>query len=223
MPGTPAARAGLREDDIITSVNGAPIYDSDSLVLEVGRLPVEAVAHLGVIRNGTRQTIDVVLSKYPVRGRKVVTVRPEAWRGVRVDYASAFLEPDQPQHFGLPMTDDAVVVCDVDQNTPAAQAGMKRGMLISHVDGRPVRTPKEFQAAIAEKTGAVQLRLVAERSVELGADRSARQLAVLAGKITTFARPLCHAQPLLLMLEVFASFQKPALTGKRKSHIFRVT
>ena len=38
---------------------------------------------------------------------------------------------------------------------------MKPGMLISHVDGRPVRTPKEFQAAIAEKTGAVQLRLVA--------------------------------------------------------------
>ena len=160
-PGTPAARAGLREDDIITSVNGAPIYDSDSLVLEVGRLPVEAVAHLGVIRNGARQTIDVVLSKYAVRGRKVVTVRPEAWRGVRVDYASAFVEPDRPQHFGLPMTDDAVVVCDVDQNTPAAQAGVKRGMLISHVDGRPVRTPKEFQAAIAEKTGAVQLRLVA--------------------------------------------------------------
>ncbi len=86
---------------------------------------------------------------------------PEAWRGVRVDYASAFLEPDQPQHFGLPMIDEAVVVCDVDQNTPAAQAGMKRGMLISHVDGRPVRTPKEFQAAIAEKSGAVQLRLVA--------------------------------------------------------------
>ena len=80
VPGTPAARSGLREDDIITSVNGAAIYDSDGLVLEVGRLPVEAVAHLGVVRNGARQTIDVVLSKYPVRGRKVVTVRPEAWR-----------------------------------------------------------------------------------------------------------------------------------------------
>ena len=161
MPGTPAARSGLRGDDIITSVNGAPIYDSDGLVLEVGRLPVEAVAHLGVIRNGARQKIDVVLSKYAVRGRKVVTVRPEAWRGVRVDYASAFLEPDQPQHFALSMTDEAVVVSEVDKNTPAERAGVKSGMLISHVDGRAVRTPKEFQAAIAEKTGAVQLRLVA--------------------------------------------------------------
>jgi S1-C subfamily serine protease len=155
-PFTPVGRAGVRENDIITSVNGAPIHDSDSLVLEIGRFPVEAVVHLGIIRNGTRQTIDVVLSKFPVRGRKIVTVRPEAWRGVRVDYASAFLEPDE--RLG---PDDAVVVSDVEQNTAAAKAGLKPGMLISHVDGRPVRTPKEFQAAIAMKAGAVQLRLVA--------------------------------------------------------------
>ncbi len=151
-PGTPAARSGLRENDIITSVNGAPVCDSDSLFLEIGRLPVDAVAHLGVLRNGARQTIDVVLGKNLVRGRKVVTVRTEAWRGVRVDYASAC----EPQRF-----DDAVVVSEVDPNSPAAKLGMKPGMLISHVDGRPVRTPKEFQAAIAQKSGAVQLRLVA--------------------------------------------------------------
>jgi serine protease Do len=161
VPGTPAARSALRDDDIITTVNGVAIHDSDSLVLEVGRLPVEALANFGIVRNGVRQTVDVVLSKYPVQGRKVATVRPEPWRGVRVDYASAFLEPDRAQHFNLPLTDDAVVVADVDQNTPAAQVGMKRGMLISHVDGRPVRTPKQFQAAITEKSGPVQLRLVA--------------------------------------------------------------
>jgi serine protease Do len=159
--GTPAARSGLREQDIITSVNGSPVYDSDSLVLQVGRLPVEAVAHLGIVRNGARQTIDVVLSKYPVRGRKVVTVRPEAWRGVRVDYASAYIEPDPLQPLGSRMTDEAVVVTEVDPNTPAAQVGMKPGMLISRVDGQPVRTPKEFQAAVGEKAGGVQLRLLA--------------------------------------------------------------
>jgi S1-C subfamily serine protease len=160
-PGTPAARSGLRDDDIITSVNDAPIYDSDGLVLEVGRLPVEAVAHLGAIRNGARLTIDVVLSKYPVRGRKVATVRPEPWRGAHIDYASAFLDPAQPQHFAMPLSDQAVVVCEVDQNSPAAAAGVKPGMLISHVDGRAVRTPKEFRAATSDKNGAVQVRLVA--------------------------------------------------------------
>ena len=76
-----AARAGLREDDIITSVNGRPIYDSDGYALEVGRLPVEAVARLGVLHgNGEpvagSQTIEVVLGKFPVRRKKDRNRRP---------------------------------------------------------------------------------------------------------------------------------------------------
>jgi serine protease Do len=161
VAGTPAARSGVRDDDIIVSVNGAPVYDSDSLVLEVGRLPVEAHAQLGILRNGAKQTIDVVLSKFPVQGRKVVTVRPESWRGTQIDYASAYLEPNRSSNAGFIPTDEAVVVTSVDPNMSAARAGLKAGMLISHVDGRPVRTPKQFQAAIAEKTGSVQLRLMA--------------------------------------------------------------
>ena len=46
VPGTPAARCGLKPDDVITAVGDAPIHDADELILEVGRLPVEAVARL---------------------------------------------------------------------------------------------------------------------------------------------------------------------------------
>ena len=56
------------------------MYDSDGFVLEVGRLPVEAVARLGIIRGATRLSKEVVLGKSNVRGRKIVTNRPEAWR-----------------------------------------------------------------------------------------------------------------------------------------------
>ena len=127
-------------------------------MLEVGSLPVEAVARLTVIRGGRPRTLDVTLSKYPVRGKKIVTVRPEAWRGVRVDYPSAVVESDQPLRGGLSFYDEAVVVTDVEPGTPAEKAGVKRGMLVSHVDGTPVRTPKEFQAAVARKPGPVKLK-----------------------------------------------------------------
>ncbi len=154
---TPAARAELRGDDIITSVNDRRVYDSDGFVLEVGRLPVEAVARLGIIRGDVRLSKEVVLTKSNVRGRKVVTNRPDAWRGMRIDYASAFLDAAQPLQFAT--SGDAVIVSDVEANTPAAAAGVKRGMLISQVDGRTVGTPRDFQAAVAEKSGAVQLKL----------------------------------------------------------------
>jgi len=158
--GTPADRSGLLDGDLITSVNGRPIYDADGLYLEVGRLPVEAVARLGMVRNGTAQTKEVVLDKFPVRGRKIVTVRPRAWRGMRVDYASAYLEADPPVRLNFRAGEDAVFVAEVDPNTPAAASGLKHGMLISQVDGRAVRTPRDFRAATAEKSGPVQLKLL---------------------------------------------------------------
>ena len=34
IPGTPAARFGLKAGDVITAVDGTPIHDSDGLVLE---------------------------------------------------------------------------------------------------------------------------------------------------------------------------------------------
>ncbi|MGA2619511.1 MAG: trypsin-like peptidase domain-containing protein [Thermoguttaceae bacterium] len=159
VPGTPAARYGLRPDDVITAVGGEPIYDSDGLVLEVGKLPVQTAARLTVVRGGRQQTIDVTLGKYPVRGKKIVSVRPEAWRGLRVDYPTVELDAEQPGRGGLPLTDEAVVVVEVEPGSPAAQAGCRRGMLISHVEGRPVRTPGEFQASTAAASGAVRLRL----------------------------------------------------------------
>jgi S1-C subfamily serine protease len=104
--------------------------------------------------------VDVPLSKYPVKGRKIVTVRPEAWRGIRVDYPSGFVDADQPARSGLAFFDDGVVVTDVEEKTPAAEAGLKRGMIVSHVDRTPVRTPQDFERAVAGRAGPVQLRLV---------------------------------------------------------------
>ena len=96
VAGTPAARYGLKPDDIITAVNQTPIFDADSLVREVGKLPVEAVARLSVVRHGHALALDVTLSKYPVRGKKIVTAGREPWRGMRIDYASALVESDPP-------------------------------------------------------------------------------------------------------------------------------
>ena len=159
VPGTPAARHGLQPNDVITAVNDVPVYDADGLVLEMGKLPVEAAAQISLLRNGRPRTVSVILSKYPVRGKKIVTVRPAAWRGIRVDYPSAYVDADPMGRAAANFVDEAVVVAEVEAGTPAANSGVKRGMLISHVDGRPVRTPKDFRAAIADKAGPVQLRL----------------------------------------------------------------
>jgi S1-C subfamily serine protease len=160
LEGTPAGRSQLRPGDIITSVNDQPVLEADDLLLHVGKLPPEASVRLTVERDGQARTVLIPeLAKYWVSRKKIVTNRPPAWRGMRVDYVTATSElrflADQrridPQ--------GSVIITEVDQNSPAWNEGLRPSMMISHVDNQRVATPKEFRAAVADKTGPVQLRL----------------------------------------------------------------
>jgi serine protease Do len=162
--GTPAEHFGLQDGDVVFNVNAVPVYDADSLVLEVGRQPVESTVRLGVLRGGRRLDVEVVLTKFPVQGKKVVTNLPPAWRGLRVDYASALVDSEFQAGLGSPSFDEGVIITEVEPNSPAWQAGLRPKDLITQVDQASVRTPKEFHAAIAGKTGAVQVHLAGEIS-----------------------------------------------------------
>ena len=76
--GSPADHFGLRQGDVVTQVNGQTVYDADSLMLQVGRLPVESNVQLTLKRDDREQKVQVELAKFPVRGVKVVTVLPPA-------------------------------------------------------------------------------------------------------------------------------------------------
>ncbi len=155
--GTPATRCGLKDDDIITAVNGQPIFDADGLVLEVGRLPVDATARLSIVRGSRQLELPVALTKFPVRGRKIVTQPKPAWRGMRIDYPTAAVDLNRRIYDGF---DEGVIVTDVEEGTPAWLAEVRSGQLISHVDRTAVQTPKQFRAAIEGKTGPVRMRVV---------------------------------------------------------------
>ena len=162
IPGTPAARYGLKANDVITAVDGRPIHDADELVLSVGKLSADAVTKLSVLRGGKPLSIDVTLSKFAVLGRKIVTVQDPAWRGLRVEYLTAVVDAEGHFRGSSSPTDDAVIVTEVAEGSPAWLAGLRRGMLITQVDHTAVRTPKEFSVAAARNSGPVQLRLAGD-------------------------------------------------------------
>ena len=162
VPGTPAARYGLKAGDVVTAVDDTPLHDADGLVLSVGRLPVEAIARLSVLRGDRPRTIEVTLDKYAVRGKKIVTTLDPAWRGLRVDYATAVVDEAGTFRGGMSFLDDAVVVIDVAEGSPTWAAGLRRGMLITHIDDIPIRTPGQFTAAAARHRGPVELRLAGD-------------------------------------------------------------
>lgn len=153
--GTPARDFGLMEGDIITSVDGEAVFDADSLVLAVGKEPVHATVTLGVVRNNDQiPPLNIRLAKFPVQGRKVFQPR-DPWRGLLVDYKTATI---QESRFRPIPPGDAVVVLEVDEDSPAWNAGVRRGMFITHVGNQKVSSPEEFEKLVKNETDLVRLR-----------------------------------------------------------------
>ncbi len=63
--GSPAEKAGLKEKDIITQINGEKIDETHSLVSLISKHPVGEEVTLKVIRDGKEQTIKVKLEASP--------------------------------------------------------------------------------------------------------------------------------------------------------------
>lgn len=158
VPGMPGERFGLEPNDIVAAVNGKPIHDANGLVLEVGRLPVGAVVRLDVVRDGRRLDLEMALTKLKVKGKQIVTAPASRWRGMSVDYLSAAFEPFARTGLGEVAFDDGVFVADVEEETPAWQAGLRPGMLLSRVNATAVGSPREFHKAVAGKAGPVHVR-----------------------------------------------------------------
>jgi putative serine protease PepD len=66
--GTPAAKAGLKQGDVIVAVNGARIDSSTALVAQIRALQVGQQVTLAVIRDGHRQDVPVTLAVQPSTG-----------------------------------------------------------------------------------------------------------------------------------------------------------
>jgi serine protease Do len=156
VPGSPAFRSAIKIGDLITAVDGQPIYDTDGLMLALGRLPLESTVRVEMIRDGRRVTLDAGLTKFPVKGKKIVTTPAPGWRGLRVDYPTA-VEEARGVRRTAGFVEDGVIVTEVEKGTPAWEAGLRPGLIIAEVQRTKIHTPREFLSAVAAKSGPVDL------------------------------------------------------------------
>jgi len=135
FPGTPAAYAGLKAGDVIISINGEKLKNSNDFMLKVGELPPGAVIQLAVIQDGAIRNMNLTLAD-----REVVVTAAEQWRGIHV----ADIGSSPAMNFDIGTIDTGVVVVKIAENSPAADTSLEEGDVIVEINNEPVDNVSEF-------------------------------------------------------------------------------
>ena len=150
--GGPADRAGVKRGDIITSFNGAPVTDNNTLRNAVARTQPGSAANVTVSREGRVQQLRITLGELPVSAARAG--RDAGEEGATRESAGGLgltvqpLGPALVERFNLKGVTQGLVITDVARAGAGAEAGLQPGDVIEEVNRQPVRTTAELQAAL---------------------------------------------------------------------------
>lgn len=175
VPDSPAAKAGLKANDVVTEFNGQRVEGAAQFRRMIHETPTGRAVQLTVWREGRLQTISVTLGKSESR-HSLTAIPREGWRiemprmprveiprfewndgvffsrrpmlGISADDLSGQLG----SYFGAP-DGEGVLVREVNSGSPAEKAGIKAGDVIIKVDGERVRTVGDLHEKMSHKLG----------------------------------------------------------------------
>ena len=174
---SPAAKAGLKENDIVTEINGQRVEGTAQFRRMIREIPAGRAVQLSVWRDGKQQTVTSTLGKAEERHNMMfrkagpqsfafrIPEMPEipdvpnfTWNGgmliggrPRLGIDAEDLSGQLGSYFGAP-DGEGILVRNVNSNSPAEKAGLKAGDVITAMNGERIRTTGELR----EKLGAVE-------------------------------------------------------------------
>jgi serine protease Do len=170
--GSPAAKAGIKTGDVITSFAGEPIKDPKDLSRAVADVAPGAKETLDVWRGGKTVQISADVGRNSDDVKTASTEgdnqKPSVDQALRVPSLGlglTDLTPDIREELNLASNQRGAVVERVNPDKAAANAGLQPGDVIVAVDQSPVRNARQANQAIAEagKSGRKSVLLLVDR------------------------------------------------------------
>ncbi len=165
--GTPARRAGLKQDDVVVSIDGDEIASARALSRAVAAKAPGANVRLGIFRKGRLREVDVVLGRRPDPEREAPPTEaeePPAKGGIAA------------LGFSFESAEHGALITRVEPTSAADAAGLVAGSVVIEAGGKPVRSAADLarHLASAEPGEVVLLRVELEghpvlRALELPA------------------------------------------------------
>jgi serine protease Do len=159
VPNGPAERAGIRQGDVILSIDGKTVEDSRDLTRRVGAYEIGGTARFDVLRAGAHRTINVKQGQRPGEeqlaslsgkgGGAPVPNAPageskQAALGVNVRPVNAI----ERQRLDL-SGNGGLYITHVDPNASLGRKGVRAGDVILEADGHTVRTAADLNTAVS--------------------------------------------------------------------------
>jgi len=166
-PGSAADKAGVQVGDVIVGLNGKAVESSRDLRNRVGGLAPGAKVKLEIMRGGKAMTLNATIGESTEQTASEEGSEAAPEQAAKLGLSLQPLTPELAQRYGL-NEKTGLLIADVDQGSPAAQAGLQEGDLIVQVNRKPVSKVSELQSAVAEsrKAGSILL-LVKRKSASL--------------------------------------------------------
>jgi serine protease Do len=147
---SPAARAGIRQGDVIVEYNGKAIKKMDELPQLVAATPIGTKSRVVVVRQGKRKSFDVTVGALALDDEDVLpgdeAPEPTGEYGLSVQT----LTPEIAAQLRYDESLKGVVVTRVRPGSPAEAARLQQYDVILEVNQTPVATAATFKTAIAK-------------------------------------------------------------------------
>jgi Do/DeqQ family serine protease len=137
----PAAKAGLKAGDLIVSIDGQDVDDSNAFDYRFATKPLGGTARLGIVRAGRDMAATVELTTAPDAPRDEITISARSpFAGARV----ANLSPALADELQLQNVEQGVVILGTDDGSVAGSLGFQRGDVIQEVNGKAIGRTRDL-------------------------------------------------------------------------------
>jgi S1-C subfamily serine protease len=169
--GSAAEKAGLKQGDIITAINGEKTEDGNVLRNKVAGTPPGTEIKLTVVRDGKEQEFTAKLDEFDTEtGNQGDSADDDTDKNSgksgengKLGLTLQPLTSQAAKQLGLPANAEGMIVTDVDPDGVAAEAGMRPGDVIREINRKPVKTNDEVKTALDSAGDRPVLLLVARK------------------------------------------------------------
>jgi serine protease Do len=159
-PNSPASHAGLKQGDVIRTLNGQKIANSSALQIAVSELAPGTTISLGVLRDGKPISLNVAIGTYDGDHQERAD-NDGAPQSGKLGLAVGNLTQDVRQQLQAPEDLHGAVVENVRPASPADDAGLQPGDVILEVNREPTKSANQFVSQVgADGNGGDLLLLV---------------------------------------------------------------